>query len=370
MTNIPQQTEKLAVHRFLEYCTLSGACEGCRCCGPRAPSIPLVDVRSPGEYQQGHIPGAINLPLFSDIERAEVGTVYRHQGADAAILLGLRIVGPKMEGLALRAREIAGPGREAAMYCSRGGMRSGSMAWLFGMAGVRCHVLEGGYKAFRRYVLSFLAEDVAGHARYRLLVLGGGTGSGKTETLHGLAALGAQVLDLEGMARHRGSAFGAVPGEDQPSYEHFENRVAVALAQCDPARPVWVEDESENIGSINQPRPFYGLLRQSSLVVLDVPRERRLERVLAEYSDLPREYMEQAVDRIRKRLGGQEHKRAHAALAEGDLPTLAEILLDYYDRAYNKQILARPVTARVEAVDAEQAVKLLLEAASNTARHD
>ena len=330
---------------------------------PRTPGLPLVDVRSPGEFRQGHIPGAINLPLLSDEERSIVGTLYKQEGRDAAVFRGLSLVGPKLEFLARRAVELAkeraGEEKKVAMYCSRGGMRSASMAWLFAQARVNVTVLEGGYKAFRRHVLALLEGE--GPEELHLRVLGGRTGSGKTEVLHCLADQGEQVIDLEGMALHRGSAFGALPDGAQPSCEHFTNRLALALDQCDAIRPVWIEDESENIGTVNQPKGFFRLLRSSPLVVLEVPRSSRLKRVLDEYGDIPRERMDDALNRIRKRLGGEAHKRAHALLDSGDLPALAEILLEYYDRAYDKQIHMRVAHATVRAQNTHEAVSLLLE---------
>lgn len=351
---------KLPVAEFLDLCRLIGKGLSLRSSAIVSPAMPVVDVRSPGEYSQGHIPGACNLPLFSDEERAEVGTVYKQRGHEEAVFRGLAIVGPKMEDFARKARSIAGSGLEVAMYCSRGGMRSGSLSWLFAQAGVRVHLLEGGYKAFRQYALSFL-EGLGKAQPYSLLVLGGRTGSGKTDVLRRMAFLGAQVLDLEGMACHRGSAFGSVKDKDQPSCEHFSNQLALALSRFDPALPVWVEDESENIGLVNQPKAFYHLLRASALVVLDVPRHLRQKRVLEEYGDIPNHEMSQALDRIHKRLGGLAHKQAHEFLDKGDLSSLACVLLDYYDRAYDKQIRSREPVAVVHAERASTAAKRLVE---------
>ena len=351
-------TRRLPLPEFLTCCRLLGSAPAPCPRMPRTPGLPLVDVRSPGEFRQGHIPGAVNLPLMSDEERSIVGTLYKQKGRDEAVFRGLGLVGPKLEFLARSTVELAGEGKEVAMYCSRGGMRSASMSWLFAQAGVSVTVLEGGYKAFRRHVLSLLEGERPGEILLR--VLGGRTGSGKTEVLHCLADRGEQVIDLEGMARHRGSAFGALPNGAQPTCEHFTNRLALALDQCDATRPVWIEDESENIGTINQPKDFFRLLRSSPLVVLEIPRPLRLKRVLDEYGDISKERMGDALNRISKRLGGVAHKHAHALLDNGDLPALAEILLDYYDRAYDKQIHMRAAHATVRAQNTHEAVSLLL----------
>ena len=322
--------------------------------GPHPPLLPLLDARSPSEFAQGHIPGAASFPLFSDEERASVGTLYKQQGREPAMLNGLALVGPRLEDMARRLLETAGSGKELAVYCSRGGMRSGSIAWLCGTLGIKVHVLDGGYKAFRRRVL------LSFEAPYKLLVLGGQTGSGKTEVLHRMAGLGALVVDLEGLARHRGSAFGAMPGVPQPTSEHFENRLSVALGQCGGSAPIWVEDESENLGKVNLPRPFFKLLRAAPVFLLQTPLGSRLERVLEEYGMLPKDEMADSLDRIKRRLGGLEHKRGHACLAAGDLSGLAAILLEYYDRAYARQLNERPIAGAVEARTVEEAARGLV----------
>lgn len=322
---------------------------------PLPPSLPLVDARSPGEFAQGHIPGALNVPLFSDAERTEVGILYKESGREPAMLRGLSHVGPRLESLAGRLLEMAGPGCGIALYCGRGGMRSASMGWLCATTGLKAVLLEEGYKAFRRHVLEELEKP------WPFRVLGGRTGAGKTAVLHCMARRGAQVIDLEGLARHRGSAFGGYPGLEQPSCAHFENLLAVCLGQCDPSHPVWLENESENLGKVNIPRPLYQQMRSAPLVVLDVPLEARKARVLDEYGGIPPEDMAWDLDRIRKRLGGLEHKRAHDRLAAGDLPGLAAILLEYYDRAYDRQVEKRPPVAVIKAETPEEAAERLLE---------
>ena len=318
------------------------------------PDVPLLDVRSPCEFAQSHIPGAVSFPLFSDEERAQVGTLYKNAGRERAMCLGFTLVGSRLGTMAEQLAAIAGDGKRLALYCSRGGMRSGSVAWLCATLGLRGTVLAGGYKAFRRHVLHSFAIP------RRLLVLGGRTGSGKTEVLHRLAALGEQVVDLEGLAAHRGSAFGSWPDRPQPSTAQFENLLSLALAGTDPGRALWVEDESENLGKNNVPTDFFRQMRDAPVIVLDVPRQARLDRALAEYGNIAREETAQCLDRIRKRLGGLAHKQAHEHLAADDLPPLASILLDYYDRAYDKQLVRRPPAGRVRAESVEEAAGRLL----------
>lgn len=305
---------------------------------------------------QGHIPGAINTPLFSNEQRAEVGTLYKQEGKERAILHGLAQIGPRLETFAEHLLGLCGPAKEAALYCSRGGMRSASVAWLMNTLGLRVHLLDGGYKSFRRHVLGYF-ESMPGPGLLR--VLGGGTGSGKTEVLLLMAGLGAQVVDLEGMAHHRGSAFGSLEGCAQPSSEHFENLLALTLMQCDPSLPVWLEDECENLGSVNIPKAFFHSLRSAEFRVLEVSRNTRLQRVLRDYGTMDTERMAVGIDRIRKRLGGLAHKEAHSALAAGDMAALADILLAYYDRAYEKQMKTRIPLDIVHTDEPEEAAKRL-----------
>ncbi len=348
---------------------------------PLLAHMPLVDVRSPGEFAQGHIPGAVNVPLFEDAERAEVGTLYNRKGRQAAVLRGLALVGPKLVSLAQGARaayddfshagrksaagregrEDAAPAHDSpqlALHCARGGMRSQSMAWLLRTVGFQTHVLRGGYKTFRHFVLESFEKP------WPLITLGGKTGAGKTEVLACLRRSGEQVLDLERLARHRGSAFGGFEDDPQPTREHFENRLAVALYHLDANRPIWVEDECENLGCVNVPSSLFRRLRAAPLALLETPEEDRLTRVLREYSDLPSQTIADALDRIQKRLGGLEHRRARAALDAGDLPTVARLLLAYYDKAYARQIAPRKPFIVVAADTPEEAAERLREASA------
>lgn len=349
MKNAPGM-EYLCIDEFLDLCAAESQ-------GLRPGPFPLADVRSPSEFAQGHIPGAVNIPLFSDEERAEVGILHKQEGKEEAVMRGLELVGPKLGSVARAAFSLCRgrTGGELALYCSRGGMRSASVAWLLSMVGLRAHVLEGGYKSFRRHVLAFFEQHL------NLLVLSGKTGAGKTHVLERMAARGAQVVNLEGLARHRGSAFGALAGTPQPSCEQFENTLAATLRRMNPHLPVWVEDESENLGTVNLPRAFFRQLRSSPVLELETSDPARLDRLLKEYGSLPPEHIGQCLEHIKKRLGGLEHNRACACLEAGDLPGLAVILLAYYDRAYDKQRVNRPSAAVVRTDDPEEAANRLLE---------
>lgn len=286
---------------------------------------PLFDVRSPGEYRHAHLPGAINLPLFSDCERAEVGTCYKQQGPLPALMLGLERVGPKLPALVSLVQQHASSGR-VRLYCWRGGMRSQSVAHLLKLAGYEPAPLCGGYKRFRRWVLNQLERPMT------LRLIGGFTGSGKSEILRELANCGEATLDLERLANHRGSAFGAVGLGEQPSQEEFENRIAWSLSQVE-ERPIWVEDESRLIGTCRIPTKLYEGMQRASLFQVDRSREERVDRLLKEYGSAPISELIAGTEKIRKRLGGQRTQEIIGRLESQD-PAAVEMLLNYYDRAY------------------------------------
>jgi tRNA 2-selenouridine synthase len=297
---------------------------------------PVIDVRSPGEHLQGHIPGAYNLPLFSDAERAVVGTLYKQSGRDAAVLKGLHIVGPKLAGLVEHARTLAPEGR-VAVHCWRGGERSASVAWLLDKAGgFDVVVLQRGYKAFRRAVRDAFAEPLP------LIVLGGFTGTGKTELLQVLQRMGEQVIDLEALAHHRGSSFGALGLPPQPTTEHFENLLWKTLRTLDRSRPVWIEDESALIGSVKVPDALFLRLRSAPLLFVEMSQAVRAQRLVKDYGNADRQLLREAIMRIERRLGPQHAKAALQALDAGDLAAVATISLLYYDKTYARGASLRP----------------------------
>ncbi len=293
----------------------------------RAASCPVFDARTPGEYGKAHIPGAHNLPLFSDEERHQIGILYKTQGREAAVLRGLEMVGPRLTDYVARVKETT-DSRQILIHCWRGGMRSSSLAWLLETAGYRVALLKGGYKAYRRQVQATLA------APWPLLILSGMTGSGKTELLQMLRRRGEQVLDLEGLASHRGSAFGAIDGLAQPTSEQFENDISAQLQTFVADRPIWVEDESRRIGRAVINEALYQQMRKAPAVQIDVPRERRVERLCADYGDEAPEKLADAVANISKRLGGEKTRATLQAIANGDFSAAAHAILDYYDKTY------------------------------------
>lgn len=294
----------------------------------RRDHIPVVDVRSPGEFQKGHVPGAHNIPLFDDDQRARVGIAYHHAGRQEAVMEGLRIAGPRMEKLAEQAREKAGSQRELILHCWRGGMRSESMAWLFDKLGITNHVLQGGYKQYRRYGREQLKNPAP------LIILGGYTGSGKTDILQALADQGEQVLDLEGLAHHKGSAFGAMGQQEQPAGEQFENLVFEQWMRLDLNRPVWIEDESKMIGKNGIPDELFHSMRAAPVFKLEMSKQLRVERLVKEYTGFDKQQIRENIQKISKRLGGLKTQKAMEAVDHEDFYTAVELTLDYYDKAY------------------------------------
>lgn len=289
---------------------------------------PIIDVRSPAEFEFAHIPGAYNIPLLENDERAEVGILYKKSGRQDAILKGLEIIGPKMAGFVKKGLEIS-PQRKLRIHCWRGGMRSDSMAWLFSTAMFDIKIMTGGYKAYRKYI----REQLSTEAKY--VVLSGRTGSGKTEILHELAKLGLQVIDLEGMAHHKGSSFGALGELPQPSSEQFENDLFEAWKKMDLTKPIWLEDESRFIGKVSIPEPVFDNMRDCIVFRVDMPLELRVERLVKDYAQYPKQGLIEATQRIAKRLGGQHAKNAIEAIEHDDFKTAIETVLFYYDKTYN-----------------------------------
>lgn len=294
----------------------------------RSASIPVVDVRSPSEFQQGHIPGAVNIPLFDDNERAKVGTTYRQVNKEAAVYAGLEIAGKKLVELVKEGEREAGKSKTLLLHCWRGGMRSSSMAWLFETAGIHCFILLGGYKTYRRYIKEMLALP------YSLKVVGGRTGSGKTAILQQLHAMGNQVVDLEALAHHKGSAFGALGEQEQPSTEQFENDLFKVLSGLDSEKEIWIEDESRNVGKCVIPGELYEGMRKADTYFLDIPREERARYLVKHYAVHDREELVACVQKIHKKLGGEQAKLAMDSIDQEDYYSAAMITLRYYDKAY------------------------------------
>jgi tRNA 2-selenouridine synthase len=268
--------------------------------------------------------------LFSDEERAQIGTTYKQKGSGLAVLEGLEIVGPRMRQMAEDGLSLA-VDKQIAVHCWRGGQRSGSVAWLLSKCGIDVTVLQGGYKSYRRSIHA-LFEDLPFH----LIVLGGRTGSRKTAVLHALREMGEQVVDLEGLANHKGSAFGWINEQDQPTTQQFENDLYGVMRSFDTARPVWLENESKTIGKVYLNDHLWGAMKSSTLIHMDVDLDTRLDHLVGLYVGNDNlDDLKLSFTKITKRLGGQHVKSAHEALDSGDYRRAAEIALSYYDKTYD-----------------------------------
>lgn len=302
----------------------------------------VIDVRTDAEYAHAHIPGASSIPLFNDEERAVVGTIYKQQSREEAIKKGLDYFGPKMKRMLLEAevliKEKNSDNKTVMVHCWRGGMRSAAVAWLLDLYGFKVYTLIGGYKAFRNWVLAELGKH------HPFQILGGNTGSGKTIVLHALKNLDEAVVDLEGIAGHKGSAFGNIGLPKQPSQEMFENKLSIAIKtekDKHPNKKIWLEDESQRIGTVNIPQNMWEHMRKCDIVFLDIPFSKRLDYLVNTYGTLDWKALGEAIVRIQKRLGGLETKTAMAALEEKDFHACFDVLLKYYDKQYRKGLANR-----------------------------
>jgi len=323
--------------------------------------LSLIDVRSPAEFEKGHITGAFNVPLFKDDERAIVGTLYKQQGKQDAIKKGLEIVGPKILALTKSAEAVVQDGK-LGVYCWRGGMRSNRMAWLFEQIGLKCTVLEGGYKAYRNEALKAFSELKS------LIVIAGQTGSGKTEILHALRDSGEQILDLEGLASHKGSAFGGIGMNPQPTVQQFQNNLHAELQKLNTQKRIWIERESMSIGKVNLPQTLWENMNVSTLISIDIPKEFRIIRLVNDYGKASKKHLETSILKLQQNLGGQNMKTALAFLEEGQLEDVAALLLNYYDKGYmfnrRKYAMLEPIVIPLSSNDSKENATLLIHLAN------
>ena len=330
---------------------------------------PLIDLRSPAEFAQGHIPGATNLPLFDNDERAEIGTLYKQQGRQAAVLRGLALVGPRMESLGTALLAALAEHRTVSsaaahphnapclrLHCWRGGMRSGSVAWLAGQLDLPVLLLGGGYKTYRHWVLELFERP------WPLRLLGGRTGSGKTDLLLALRERGVAVLDLEGRAHHRGSSFGALGLPPQPSSEHYENLLAADLTSLKGAGEIWLEAESSQVGRCRIPVGLWRQMKKAPALQVERPLEWRVAQLVAVYGCQDPTDLAEATNRIAKRLGPQRTALALEAIAAADWASACRQMLDYYDRCYDHDLSSHAVQAvDLGELETRAAAGLLLE---------
>ncbi|UWQ38701.1 tRNA 2-selenouridine(34) synthase MnmH [Leisingera aquaemixtae] len=310
----------------------------------------VIDVRSPAEYAEDHVPGAINLPVLDNEERAEVGTIYVQDSPFKARKLGAALVFRNAANHIEQSLSHHEGSWKPLVYCWRGGQRSGSFTWMLQQIGWRAEVVQGGYQSYRRLVNAALYQTALPH---RLVALDGYTGSAKTEVLKRAGEMGVQVLDLEGLANHRGSLLGDMP-TPQPSQKGFESALAGALMKLDPARPVLVEAESSKIGQRIIPPAVWDAMKQAPRIELQVPVAARCRYLVEAYDDILSD-----ADRLREKLGPLRAHRSgavvdgwFASIEAGDKAGLTEALMvEHYDPAYRKSrtAIGAEVAATVEA---------------------
>ncbi len=306
---------------------------------------PLIDVRSPLEFKKGHIFSAVNIPLFSNQQRAIVGTLYKQQGRKRAMFEALKFV--SMPTIAQKADRLNSP--TLVVHCARGGMRSYAVSWLLEFLGYKVLTLELGYKGYRRWVLEQFQKT------YPLFILSGKTGVGKTFFLKKLT----RYIDLEGLACHKGSAFGAYQ-RAQPTQESFENLLAYQLYRLNNPDSfknknlnlkqnvtqnkdqfIWLEDESRSIGKITIPEPFFKQMQTASGLILEDSQEKRIQRILAQYRYTPLEKLKSSILKLQKRLGSEDTKKALFYLENNDKKNCCALLLKYYDKTYDYTLKKR-----------------------------
>jgi tRNA 2-selenouridine synthase len=291
-------------------------------------ALPVVDVRSESEFTAGHIKNALNIPLLNNAERIAVGTDYKQKGQLEAIKTGFRLVGPRLLEI-INEAERAALRNEMIVHCWRGGMRSSNFCQFVGMAGIKTHQLKGGYKAYRHVALESQKSP------FQFIVLGGCTGTGKTDILHALAEAGEQIIDLERLAHHKGSSFGGLMQTPQPTTEQFENNLFEEVRELDLTKRIWVEDESIAIGKVFLPQPLWKTLRSSPIIEIALDRSLRIKRLVKEYGNANQDEFLHSMERITKKLGGQNFKLAKENLMLGNMDVVIDILLTcYYDKAY------------------------------------
>jgi len=316
----------------------------------------IIDVRSPSEFAEDHIPGAINLPVLDDAQRAEVGTIYVQDSRFRANRIGAAYVATNIARHLKTALADWAPAMRPLIYCWRGGNRSQAMATILQRVGWRTAVLDGGYRTYRRHVQDALYEQACG---LDLVILDGDTGSAKTELLGRLGARGVQVLDLEAIAGHRGSLFGGLPDRPQPSQKMFESRLLEAIQVLDPARPVVVEAESSKIGDRMIPPALWRAMQPAPRIEIDVPRSARARYLVQAYADViaSPERLDEIFARLPVQPSPARLETWRGWIRTGDFVTLAEALIElHYDPAYARARRKAPSlsAARLRAEDLER----------------
>ncbi len=315
----------------------------------------LIDVRSPSEYYKGHMPNSINIPLFNNEERSIIGTIYKKEGREQAVIKGLKFFEKNMELLLdnlfmiIDSHKTISKNKDNELfiriYCSRGGMRSQSIAWLLEKYKFDPITLKGGYKTYRRWVIDGFSK------KWNIVIIGGKTGTGKTRLLSLLEKYKYQTLDLEGLACHRGSTFGGLGMNEQPSNEQFENKIAEKLNSFIAINEIYVEAESANIGKCKIPHEFFNQMKNARRIEILRSEKNRLKELIDTYSVFNKKELQESVLRIKKRLGPQRTKTALESIEMEKWDLVCRSVLDYYDRCYEYEKVGRDNIAFLDLTD-------------------
>ncbi len=301
----------------------------------------LIDVRSPSEYYKGNMPNSINIPLFNNEERSIVGKSYKNEGKEISLLKGLEIVEKKLDDIITQFLNIDKEylkkypnnlRNKFKIYCARGGMRSQSIFWLLNKLNFHTLLLTGGYKNYRRTVLNKFNDD------FKLIIIGGKTGSGKTNILNLLKKNNYQIIDLEFLANHRGSTFGALGMNEQPTNEQFENSIANELFNFDIKKEIFIEAESSNIGKCRIPNDLFKKMKLSNRIEIIRSERERINELVRTYSVFPKNELIESVNRIKKRLGPQRTQLAIKSVEDENWQNVCKAVLDYYDKCYEYEL--------------------------------
>ena len=324
---------------------------------------PLIDVRSPSEYYKGHMPNSINIPLFDNDERSIIGTIYKKEGRKKAVIEGLKFFEKKMELLLdnlfmnidsyKNISETNNKDLLVRIYCSRGGMRSQSIAWLLEKFKLNLVTLNGGYKIYRKWVLDSFSK------KFNIVVIGGKTGTGKTRLLSLLEKYKYQTIDLEGFACHRGSTFGGLGMNEQPSNEQFENKIAEKLNSFKSINNIFVEAESANIGKCKIPHEFFNQMKTARRIEILRSESNRLKELIDTYSVFKKGDLQESVLRIKKRLGPQRTKKALESIEMERWEIVCRSVLDYYDKCYEYEKVGKDNITTLDLTDKNYDEKII-----------
>ncbi len=334
---------------------------------------PIIDVRSPDEYYKGNMPNSINIPLFDNEERSKVGTIYKKYGKEKAVIQGLEYLSNKIENMLKNLFEAIDLYKldnyyskleEPALkiYCSRGGMRSKSIAWLLEKYNLKNITLNSGYKSYRKWTLDSFNID------WEIVLIGGKTGTGKTKLLKLLDKYNYQIIDLEALACHRGSTFGGLGMVKQPSNEQFENLIAEKLKEFRKDNKILLEAESANIGKCKIPHQLFSQMKTAKRIEIINSESNRVEELVKTYSIYEVEDLKDAVLRIKKRLGPQRTKIAIDSINNKDWETVCKSVLSYYDKCYEYEKIGKEnikVLDMTNIYDDQKTIKLIKEILKN-----